>query len=292
VVSIGLLWFSLSAVPGVFVSSSVEACSSESFGHALRMVRPDVAIGLETAPDTDSVQVSVAAKNGTVLLTISGHGRSINRDFPDPNDCEAACRTAALIIDRALEDLRFGEVAPPIETLAPPPSAMELSLALGIGATQGMFGAAAAVTGALQLHWHFALLALSGDLVLPTGTTLPNGLGSLQASGENLEIGVGLSPPLGPGRLSLTGLFGVAWTNLSAQTTLPVNQGGSATEPYVGVTAAYVYRLPEFFFLSAQLEEQLALGRTVFNIDSEPPQTATTRAWTFQGWVLVGRRLF
>jgi hypothetical protein len=263
------------------------------------MVRPDVAIGLGMAPELEgSVQVVVSAKNAVILLTVSGHGRSINREFPDPNDCEAACRTAALIIDRALEDLRFEEPAPPIETLAPPPRALDFAAQLGLGATQGMFDVAGALTLSLDLRWHLVLLHLAGDLVLPTGSTqeLPDGTVTLQASGENLELGAGVSPRLGPGRLSFAGTFGIAWTNLTAnlssQTTVSVNNGGSATEPYVGLMAAYAYSLPESFFLSLQLEEQLALGRTVFTVKGEPGSVAETRAFTFQGWLLVGRRLF
>jgi hypothetical protein len=140
---------------------------------------------------------------------------------------------------------------------------------------------------------------VSGDLVLPTGATLPDNLGTVQSNGENLEFGLGMSPPVGPGQLTFGGLFGIAWTSLSAETapTLALHPGGATAEPYVGIAAGYIYPLPEFFFLSGQLEEQLALGRTVFAVqpkdDPEALQpVATTRAWTFQGWLLVGRRLF
>jgi hypothetical protein len=117
-------------------------------------------------------------------------------------------------------------------------------------------------------------------------------MGTLQATGENLELGIGVSPHLGPGRLNATALFGIAWTNLSAETTLAVNQGGAATEPYVGLAAGYAYGLPDHFFLAGQIEEQLALGRTVFTVETDTPQSYATRAWTFQGWLFLGRRLF
>jgi hypothetical protein len=294
VVSATFLWFSLTAMPGVFVSSAIDNCSADSFGRALRMVRPDVAIGLGPAPDAEGVEVVVTAKKGEILLAVSGHGRSINRSFPDPNDCESASQTAALIIDRALEDLRSTETTPAIETLAPPPSPFALLAAIGGGGTQGVFGAAAALNVALQLQWlDLALLTLSGDFVLPSGTTLPNDLGTLQASGEVLELGVGVSPHLGPGRLNATALFGITWTNVTSDIpSVPSNRGGSGVEPYVGLAAGYALGLPDHFFLSVQIEEQLALGRTEFVIEGESVPPASTRTWTFQAWLAVGRRLF
>jgi hypothetical protein len=294
VVSAIFLWFSMTALPGVFVSSAIDTCSADSFGKALRMVRPDVAIGLGPAPDAEgSVEVVVTARKGEIVVTFSGHGRSINRSFPDPNDCESACQTAALIIDRELEDLHLNETTPPIETLAPPPSPFAVFAALGAGGTQGVFGAAAALNLAVQLQWlDLALFTLSGDFLLPSGTTLPDGLGTLQASGEILELGAGVSPHLGPGRLNATGLFGITWTNVTSETSLAVNHGGSAAEPYVGLAVGYALGLPDHFFLSVQAEEQLALGRTEFVVEGESVPTASTRTWTFQALLAVGRRLF
>jgi hypothetical protein len=295
VVSATFLWFSLTALPGVFVSSTIDTCSADSFGRALRMMRPDVAIGLGPAPDREgSVEVVVTARKGEILLAVSGHGRSINRTFPDPNDCESACQTAALIIDRALEDLQVSETTPTIETLAPPPSPFALLAALGAGGTQGVFGAAATLNLALQLQWlDLALFTLSGDFLLPSGRTLPDGLGTMQASGEILEFGAGVSPHLGPGRLNTTALFGITWTNLTSNTSLPENYGRTAAEPYVGLAVGYALGLPDHFFLSIQLEEQLALGRTEFVVEGESNvSAASTRTWTFQAWLAVGRRLF
>jgi hypothetical protein len=284
----------LAAAPKVYIASSLDSCDAEAFGQALRAVRPDLTIGAGNPPEPDeSVRVAIKPAGREIDLTVTGRNRAVARRLDGTVDCEAASQTAALIVDRAIDDFDVGRAPQAIETLAPPPRLGHLSISAGATARQGMLAPAGGLTLQLDVRLGVVMLGIAGGLFFPNARPIGEGLGTYSERQETLAFAGGLSPKLGPGRLTLGGGLGVAWTALSVQSdVLFQQQGGTAAEPYLGLNAAYALELPLELFLRLQIEEQVALGRTVFAVQGEQTPALETRAFSYQGALLLGRRLF
>jgi hypothetical protein len=289
-----LLWLTLSAPSQVFIASSLDSCGPDVFAQALKVLRPDLSVGAGRAPAQDaSVQVSVAADQGIIVLTVTGHDRVVARQLPGAIDCEAARQTAALIVDRAIEDFDIGRASPTIEALAQRSGSTPLLVSTGATLRQGILGAAVGPSIRLELRLGIATFGVAGTFLLPNRHAIGGGLGTYSARDETLEVTGGFSPRVGPGRLTLAAAAGVGWTILAVQSDLLFQRhGGTAGEPYGGMQAAYALDLPACLFLVARVEEQLALGRTIFVVEGEGAPAVETRAWTAQASLLLGCRLF
>src|ERR1700682_1356366 len=188
----------LSASPRVFIASSLDSCGPEAFAQALRVLRPDLSVGAGRASEQDeSVQVSVASDKGVIVLTVTGHDRVVARQLPGAIDCEAARQTAALIVDRAIEDLDIGRSSPTIEALAPPPGSIPLLVSSGATVRQGIFGAGVGPTIRVELRLGDTALGVAGTFLLPNRHTIGDGLGTYSARDETLEVTGGFSPRVG-----------------------------------------------------------------------------------------------
>jgi hypothetical protein len=287
-----LMALSLSVAPQIYVTSSLAACPAESMASALHTMRPGLAVvagGPE--PIGRTVRVLVSGEGGLVSVRVDTGGRDTTREFANPDDCASTSQTVALIVDRALEDVNVGHALRTPTTFASP-RPFVLSVAAGGGLKQGVLGATGTVILEVDVRHGIGALGLTGELDLPTNSAIPGEMGSFHATGGTLELSAGISPILGPGRLTAAATIGLAWTSVAAVSgTLYQRHQSLATDPFVGARLGYGMPLPWQLFVVVRFEERLSLGRTAFALEGAQASVAT-RAWTSEGSLLVGRSFF
>jgi hypothetical protein len=315
-----LLPLALAAAQQVWVSvatgglSDSPACSADTFTAALRAQRPSVAVhpwslsGAADAPPPGALRVQLAQRDGAVVLEVDGAGRSITRTLPATDDCERDLQTAALIVDGALDELGVSPEAPTVDLAPPVPFSKQLhvSAAAGAGGEQGFFRFVPAFDVQGAVRYRFVEVTLDVDLGLGSdtefGLELPEtGSGTLSATTLAGEVGVGLAPRLGPGRLFLDVVAGLQLTFV-AETPLQPNSvfqrnPQTSEEPFGGVRLGYSLDLPWGFFLQARAEERAAhqasfgVVGAAFAANSGSPAVVAP-VFTFQGLGLLGYHFF
>jgi hypothetical protein len=304
----GEVWVStqgLEPSPGAETST----CSSEAFALALRAQRPGIVVhawnpeNAPAPPPDDAVQARLARQNGVVTLDVRGPGVAFSRTLPATDPCERNVATSALIVDGALDVLRVPTSAPRVGSLAPPVpffKQLHLSAALGAGIEQGVFGfvPAFAVEGAVR--YRYLEVTLDADIGLASQTTftiLPpeaTRSGTLSAVRGSGELGVGIAPRLGPGRLGASLAFGLSFTQASASSTgIFQQQPQTATEPFGALRLGYALDLPRGLFVAVRAEERVTRAATFGVEGAEFPAPfgqdgVTTPVWTFQCLAFVG----
>jgi hypothetical protein len=285
------------------------ACSSEAFAAAVRAQRPAVHVHLwypddgSVRPPDSAVRARLTQHGGAVTLDIRGAGKAIARTLPEADGCERNVATAALIVDGALDDLKLAAAAPSVDSLAPPVpfwKQLHLGLAVGAGFEQGVFGVVPAFDVGVALRYRFVELTLDADLGLAGSTAFTannfpeaSGQGTLTANPFDFSLGAGVTPRLGPGRVSVDVLVGIATTSVApSNVTGGVLHPETATAelPFGGLRLGYSLDLPRGLFLTLRAEERLA-PTAGFQVAGSG-QLATTRAYTFQALGLLGYHFF
>ena len=306
--STGEVWV---AVEGVAPSSGVEAtaCSAEAFALALHAQRPGVVVHAwhpgtaDTEPPGSAVQARLAQQDGVVTLGVRGAGISLLRTLPATDSCARNVATAALIVDGALDVLGVPTKAPGVDSLAPPvPFAKQLhvSAVVGAGTEQGTLAFVPAFALGAAVRYHDLELTLDADLGLPSQTTftilppeapLSGTFSAIEGSGE---LAIGLTPRLGPGRLTADVGAGLAVIHVSASSPgLFQQQPETATQPVAGLRLGYALDFPRGFFLAVRAEERLTRS-TTFTLNGAafaPPlgqDAVTTPVWTFLALAFLG----
>jgi hypothetical protein len=230
------------------------------------------------------------------------------RTLPATDDCERDLQTAALIVDGALDELGLSPQAPTVDLAPPVPFRKQLHVAasLGAGTEQGAFGFVPAFDVEAAVRYRFVEATLDLDLGLPSSTGFSlqspeSGGGSLSATTVAGEIGLGLAPRLGPGRLSVDAVVGLQVAFVASG---PGGEGGvfqrtpqTSEEPFGGLRLGYSLDLPWGFFVEARAEERAA-RRASFGITgasfpaSGGASTVSMPLFSFQGIGMLGFHFF
>jgi hypothetical protein len=272
---------------------------------ALHALRPTFVPHFDGPTAAGGVDLELLQRAGSFVVTVRKSAATVSRPIPGPADCQSVVRTAALIADSALDDLPTSPSVPRIERL-PTPAAepqqpaqsfggWELAAAIGGGGRQALLGPAATVGVDLQMsHGLFqagvtgAVAPLQSQSVQPTNA----GLGSYEATSTVAEASAGVGFGLPAGRLSLDGAGGceVALLQASSQRLVEKRQE-TVPEAFAALRLQYVLDLPERFFLAGRIEERFAPVHATFVVEGAGSQV-TTRTWTADGGLWVGRRFF
>ncbi len=290
------------------------ACDSAALATRLHAQRPGAIIhewNPETGgeqPPAGAVTVRLAAGDGVTVLEITGAGSPITRNLPAAGGCERNVEIAALIVDGALDELRAPGGSPTVDSLAPPVplrKRMQVGIGVGAGVEQGPISFVAALDAGATLRYRWFELTLDADLGLPSSTPFKvqppevQSTGTLSVTMFDAELGLGVAPRLGPGRLSADLLLGLSFASAStSNTSTPSGVAHSApqtaTELFTGLRLGYVVELPLGLFVGARVEERLAPENATFEVVGadigKNPANVTTRTWTFQALGLVGYR--
>jgi hypothetical protein len=303
----------LGAIPEVWaetegpMGSEAGACSAEALATALHAQRPLLAVHAfhpeidPERPPAGAIRVRLTDRGGSAVLEILAPGSSIVRSLSAAGDCERNVAMAALIIDGALDELRVSEGTPKVDSLAPPipfGKQLHLSTYVGAGAQQGVFGFVPAFAVVAAGRFRFLEVTLDVDLGLPSTTafslTPPEaGKGTLSATTLTVDLGAGVAPRLGPGRLTCDAVFGVglAFAQVNSGSVFQ-QQTETSTKPLVGLRLGYVVDLPRGVFLMARGEEHVSPATGFQVVGSSFPltgnSTVMTPVWTFQALGFVG----
>jgi hypothetical protein len=275
-------------------------CGGAELVAELGRVRPGLSVRSGLAPDGSADrQVMLERFGGTFTVVISGGGAGgpLFRTFADPQDCPAAGRTAALIVDSALDQLRPVGAAPSLEPFIPR-RWLQLAAAIGGGVEQGLLGWSPALEAEGLVHLGAGEILLALDLI-PTASTLVDpkaALGAYAATSFGVEVGGGLAPRVGPGRIAADVLYGwdtafVSLTGVATGEPFYQQQGRTVAEPFFALRVGYSLDLPHGLFIGLRAEEQLALVRDTLALEGTD-YSITTRAWSFDAAALLGWRFF
>jgi hypothetical protein len=285
------LWLELDVAAG-------SPCTAEGVAAAIRGLRPELALKIGKRPSAVELQAVLSERNGSLALTIQGWGAPLSRDLPAaPTSCTDASETAALIVDRYLDEVYStgGEdlVAPVADRFRP-----SLALELGPSLTQMPLGLSPNPSPGLilvldlQLGW--LLFSTGGEVDLPGNKPIAAAAeGSYHAQPAVVWFAAGVDPRLGPGRLVFQASVGLSLLWVQLHSSLHQEQSKNATNLYVGGVAAYLLDLPAHFTLGLRFEERVVLDPSTFVVEGIPGATSVTvRQFTADLALLAGYRFF
>jgi hypothetical protein len=272
-------------------------CRLESLSAAIRAQRPDALLALGARSKPTDLEAVLSESGGTLTLTVSGPGKPLSRVLPVPgDDCIEATHTAALMIDRYLDDLNENAEEARIDGLSSssgPTSAFTVSL--GPSVVQAPAGLSAGLVLEVDQRFGLLLLSLGGELNLSQqkAASAVSGLYELQPAAAWLAVGV--APRLGPGRLVAQGSLGLSllWVTIG-QTTPPTyqKQQASGADLFAGLRLGYVLDLPARFSLALRYEERWVPSPTPFSVEGYPGDSVSVRTFSGDLALLVGYALF
>jgi len=216
----------LLAAPTLWLSVPAGAgCRVEEFVAAVVGRRPDLAVRAGSEPGAGDAAAAIDVEERGWRLTVKRAGMEpLHRSLPPPGaDCVATSSTAALMIDRALEDLHWNgaavriepmarEAAPGADERAPVPPAVpreplpvEARIALGAGAATEFGSVLPALSlelGAQLGPWSIGAGA-TGSLAAHAAVGGVSTVGRYTAVPIDLQLIAGRRFSLGPGWLRL-----------------------------------------------------------------------------------------
>ena len=305
---VNTIW--VAAPPGV------APCTVDVFAEAFRARLGQVAV-LPGEPDlaTGEMQVAIRpAGNGLELRVKAAAERELIRKLPGPGtDCVAASETAALMVERYLDEVGAGvgvATAPPLVPLPPLASPTPWGLALEGAVTAELavlpqlapgestsipplgIGGSIAI-GVRRGPWQ---LAARGALE-PSGTTaiagsVPGAGGSLNLQAGALALVVSYLLAAGPGavRFELSPGAQLFWANTSTSNGGQFGTIGSSFSllPFIGVGVGYEWPLWEHLSALAGASMRVHLGSTQLEVEGVSRDTAYTRQLDGEAWLGVG----
>jgi hypothetical protein len=313
------VWFALvlGAVPEVWaetqgIGDEAAACDVDALATALRVDRPGLVVRAMhpdvagPAPPAGALRVRLTRRDGTTLVEIEGAGKTIVRTLPAADGCERNIATAALIVDGALDDLAVSRAAPRVDSLAPPVplrKQIHFSGLAGAGVERGVFRVVPAFDVEGAVRYRSLALTLDVDVGLGSSTdfsvTPPEaGNGTFSAATVAVDLGVGFSPRLGPGRLAASVAFGFELAVASVRSTSVFQQQGQTSEePFGALRLGYELDLPWGLFVEVRGEAR-ASPRAAFQVvgasfvDEGGGSIVMTPIWTFGAFGFVGYHFF
>jgi hypothetical protein len=268
-------------------------CRAEALLGAVRERRPEAAAGGTEAAQPGDLRAVVTAAEPWVLTVHDGEKVILRRDLPPPGeDCAALAETAALMLDRFLDEIDWSPEAAPLGPLPPEPprerlhgaAAVSFALVPGLGtAVQPALGAVFAVR---RGPWRGEV---SADVSL--GERDPVDPSDSGAGGFDVTVRAGRAFPLGAGELLLgaaaaSDILFVSATGpriFHARSTSAGLAGGGLTAGYqVGFSG---------FVLGARADLLLMGGSAQFGVEGYPQTLVTHRLdWRFS--LSVARQIF
>ena len=272
-------------------------CAESSLIAALRLLRPRLEVLAGVAPaGAEAPQVVLERGPGAYVLHLLRAGSPLTRVLGEGSDCEGVVQTAALIVDRALDQLPGVSESPALEPSAGElnrPWRWRLGAILGAGVGQGLLGPVPVLQVDLDLALGLVELGLLAEAALPSTSAVRGEPGQYSATGLTFELAAGLAPRVGPGLLSArvglgVGLSLVSLAGLTGQQIFQV-RGQETSEPFAGLRVSYLLALPFKTFIGVCAEERLAFGVAGFGIAGDSNSDVFTRRWVFDGLLVLGR---
>jgi hypothetical protein len=272
-------------------------CHLASLAAAIHSQRPDARVAIGTRSLPSDLEAELTAHGSELWLTVRGQGKPLSRVLPPPgNDCVETVQTAALMIDRYLDELNESTEEARIGGLTGAPKARGI-LSLGPSVVQTPAGLSAGLTLEFDLRLGLLLLSVGGEVNLPrneAATTTVTGTYKLQPAATWIAAGVG--PRLGPGRLAAQASLGLSllWVTIGP-TTPPTyqQQQANTADPFLGFRLGYVLDLPANFNVSLRYEERWVPAPTTFSVEGYPGSgSVSVRAFSGDLALLVGYTIF
>jgi hypothetical protein len=249
-------------------------CRVEALAAALRVQRPDTGLALGSRPNAFDLEADLTESSGTLTLTVRGPGKPLTRVLPAPSaTCEETLQTAALMIDRYLDELHADAEEAHIEHLVRGPGP-RLQLLFGPSVAQAPAGLSPGLTLELDLRSRLFLLSLGGEASLSQKKAIASFDGAYDLTPAAAWLAAGVAPRLGPGRVLVQASFGLTllWVGIQSSLSppLPHQHGGNAVDPFLGLRAGYAFDLPARFSLVLRYEERFVPAPTTFSVDGYP----------------------
>jgi hypothetical protein len=272
------------------------SCHLESLTTAIRAQRPDVTIALGQRLNSTDPQAILTQGATTLTLSVQGKGKPLRREIPlAGEDCGDALQTAALMIERYLDELADSTEEASIEGLSgthgAPPS---FFLAVGASVVQAPAGWTPGVILEADLSVGWLLFSLGGEINLSQHQADKSVSGTYDILPAAVWVAAGIGPRLGPGRLIVQASGGLSMMFVTiGQTTPPTfqQQQGSTADGFLGLRAGYILDLPAKFNLELRYEERWVPAPTIFSVEGYPGQV-TMRAFSGDVGLLVGYAFF
>ncbi len=267
-----------------------DSCTYDQVAAALRArlgdvdVRPglhdvssgEVQVRLERAGDDWSLRVRAAGEN------------DLERKLPRPGlDCVALSETAALMVDRYLDDIRWAGAGPAVvQKVPPPPPAPGWQLVLQVGGSgeQGVLPQVGpgitldvgARKGRWQIEASGAMGLGPGQAALVCANSIcsqPGQNGTLAMQAGTVQVAAGYGLPLGFGdvRFELAPgaeLFSVAVTRSSSSSQIFQLAPGITPLPFVGARVGYEAPVWRRLYLAFRIEARAHLGEAQFQVEN------------------------
>jgi hypothetical protein len=246
-------------------------CRVAGLAAAVRVLRPDAALVAGKRPRPSDLEADISDTSGALTLTVRGEGKPLIRSLPPAGpSCEATVQTAALMIDRYLDELNERAEEVRIEELGHP-SRPDLALGVSLGAS--VVQAPVALSPGLDLELDFrlglALLSLGGEVNLAQSDSAATVSATYHLQPAALWLALGVAPRLGPGRFVAQASLGLTlvWATIESSAAPFQKQQGHAVDPFVGLRVGYVLDLPARFSLALRYEERWVPRPTAFSVE-------------------------
>jgi len=284
----------LLAAPTLWLSVPAGAgCRVEEFVAAVVGRRPDLAVRAGSEPGAGDAAAAIDVEERGWRLTVKRAGMEpLHRSLPPPGaDCVATSSTAALMIDRALEDLHWNgaavriepmarEAAPGADERAPVPPAVpreplpvEARIALGAGAATEFGSVLPALSlelGAQLGPWSIGAGA-TGSLAAHAAVGGVSTVGRYTAVPIDLQLIAGRRFSLGPGWLRLEFAPGLELALASATGALLQHESsGLSTGLLLAARGGYELPLPARFALVLVAEGRVFPVPISFDVEGYP----------------------
>ena len=269
-------------------------CHLESLAAAIHSQRPDARLAIGTRSLPSDLEAELTTRGSELWLTVHGQGKPLSRVLPPPgNDCVETVQTAALMIDRYLDELNESTEEAHIEGLAAAPKARGI-LSLGPSVVQTPAGLSPGLMLEFDLRLGLLLLSLGGEVNLRRSEAETTVTGTYEMLPAATWISAGVAPKLGPGRLAAQASLGLSllWVTIGP-TTPPTyqKQQANTADPYLGLRLGYVLDLPANFNIALRYEERWVPAPTTFSVEGYPG-SVSVRAFSGDLALMVGYTIF
>ncbi len=265
-----ILWLALPAGEG-------GSCTAARIASSIQARRPglDIRVGRGALPGDASAALTAAS--GHWDLTIESAGLPpLRRQLPDPGpDCVVTVDTAALIIDRYLDDLHWSGRRAAFVDLERP--RVEGVAELGTSVTASSVGPLPSLELDLGARRGPFQLGLGGSLAPSEKSAFPASqalAGSYSVQLASARVVASWRPRLGPGtaRVELAPGAELFWVNAAypQATRLFQNHPAFDAAPYLGLRVGYELALPARFAVALRAEGRALLGQPTFGVEGEP----------------------